>query len=105
MARFGSQTSTYNRLVTVFVAIGSLVSFPSSAYLAVLEGKWLSHVVSARPTVTVLRSSPAPSVNQDGIPTSTCPLKAKPDMRLLLRPSSRRPTECSVLEGPWDPYS
>lgn len=26
MGRFGSQTSTYNRLVTIFVAIGSMVS-------------------------------------------------------------------------------
>lgn len=26
MGRFGSQTSTYNRLVSIFVAVGSLVS-------------------------------------------------------------------------------
>lgn len=26
MGKFGSQTSTYNKLVTIFVAIGSMVS-------------------------------------------------------------------------------
>lgn len=108
MGRFGSQTSTYNRLVTIFVAVGSLVSimdFPSSRLISItLERNSLTQV-SHRPTVTVPRLSLVPSASQDGIPTSIFPLMENPDMLLSPRRSCRQPMECLVLEELWDRYS
>ena len=77
MGRFGSQTSTYNRLVTVFVAIGSMVS-PHSWLEREMRIVW-ADMLQFRRMVTALQSFPVLSVNQDGILTSTYPRKASLD--------------------------
>jgi hypothetical protein len=87
MTKFGSQTSTYNRLVTVFVAIGSMVSLQ----------KVFSHLdkrpnilFMTRPMATVLPSSVVLSVSQDGILTLTCLQRESLATLQLPHPPSRR---------------
>lgn len=70
MGRFGSQTSTYNRLVIIFVAIGSLVS---RILVLILTVSTLLTQLDNRHMATARLSSAVPSVNPDGITTSTCP--------------------------------
>ena len=82
MGRFGSQTSTYNRLVAIFVAIGSMVS--SCTFLHSFHGTNMldlhRHMDIARRLFLVR------SASRDGIPTSTSQLMENRDT-----PRSRLP--------------
>lgn len=94
MNKFGSQTSTYNRLVTVFVAIGSMVSIRN--VFSHLESKGSDPLFPTRPMATVLPSSAVLSANQDGIVTSIFPQRVNLATQLSQHPPSRLPMVSSV---------
>ena len=94
MTKFGSQTSTYNRLVTVFVAIGSMVSLQK--VLSYLESK-PDVLFMNRPMATVLPSSVVLSVSQGGILTLTCLQRVSLDTLQSPHLPSRRQMVSSVV--------
>lgn len=96
MGRFGSQTSTYNRLVTIFVAIGSMVSTQTALRI----GQLGDSNASTRPMATVLLLSPVLSASQDGILTSAFPPRVNLAMTVLQPPPSRPPMVSSALVVP-----
>lgn len=84
MGKFGSQTSTYNRLVTVFVAIGSMVGHQNVVFSCIMHSNVVCRV--DRLMATVLPSSPVLSVSRVGSHTLIFPSKMS---RVTTR--SRRP--------------
>lgn len=97
MANFGSQTSTYNKLVTIFVAIGSLVSDPCAERpLIVIQLSLTCHM--DRRTATAPRSSAVLSVSLDGTLTSIFLGKASLDMTRSQQMQLPLPMESSARE-------
>ena len=99
MPALGSQTSRYNRLVTIFVALGSFVSQITASSIETPEADKFRF---ARPMDTARPSSGAQSGSQDGICTSTCLSKGSlgtPRRRLM---PSRLQMGCTALEGQWE---